>query len=270
MNNYFISEAFTNAIKNYITYKDNKDGIIYNSFLVLVIRKLVLIYGENDILVPYNENNVELLMNNLKKYRFSSMKLNSFFTNIISYYNNDINNIVPNKEFVKVEKLLIDMYMAKKLTTDILPEERKDFIGMLYHEYANNTLIISYNYFHSFDINEIINYFNKEDAINTKIEVSESKVLLAPEAYRIINKNYTDICLLNAEDVKRINDEVYSTLNVDKNAINFDYLYDVALFDFYNKNDKITSGNGYVDILLIMGIICTSILIVIVLYILFI
>lgn len=270
METYFINEAFENAIKNYINSKHNKDGIMYNSFLTVVIRSLCLIYGELDILRAYENKDEVLLHSNLLKYNFSKMKLNKFFEDLQSYYNNEKLNIVPNVLFISIEKSIVDMQMAKKINYKSDEIELKELKKILYHPDSKNILMISFNYLHSSNPNEIINYFNVQNKINIKVEYSEPKVLLAPEAYRVVNKNYTDVCLLNADEVKKINDEVYKSLNVDKNSVNFEYLYDLALYNFYNKNSKFSSGNGYVDILLVMGMLSTiAMTVLIVSYILF-
>ena len=54
MKDNFINEAFSKAINDYLESKDSKDGILYNSFLVVVIRMLIIIYGELDIINPYS------------------------------------------------------------------------------------------------------------------------------------------------------------------------------------------------------------------------
>ena len=47
-----------------------------------------------------------------------------------------------------------------------------------------------------------------------------------------------------------------------ENAINKEYLLEKAIEAIERENNKITSGNGYVDILLVMSVICTIVMIV--------
>lgn len=260
MKDYFINEAFDKALADYIDSLEHKEGVIYNSFLVLVIRKLVLIYGQLDIIGPYNAKDELLLHNNLLKFNISKMKLNKFFMNLQLFYNNDKLNITPNSVYIEIDKILVDMFMAKKINFNVTEEEIIDFKKHLYSPNSLNPLMISYNYLHSIDNFAIANYFDDQNKIYIKVQVVEPKVLLTPEAYRVVNKNYTDMCVLSAEDVKKINDEVYNSLNIDKNSVNFEYLYDLALYNYYNKNKKITTGNGYVDILLVMGMVSTVVM----------
>ncbi len=270
MGTYFINEAFDKAIKDYIQSKDKKDGVLYNSFLVVLIRKLSIIYNELDIVIPFEKQDEKLFDANILKYGYSHNDLILFKNTIQLFYNNEKNNIVPNTEFILIEKMLINMFMLKKVNFEITLEEEKSFKELLYSPFSSNELIISYNYLHASDENEIISYFDEQNKINQKIISETPKHLLSPEAYKVVNKNYTDIYLLSAEDIEKINDEIYEKLEVKKNAINFEYLFDKALYNFFHKDDKISSGNGYVDILLILGIVCTIVMIILIISLFFI
>ena len=50
---YFVNIAIQKAIKQYLASINNKDSINFNSFLVVIIRILVLIYGYADIINPF-------------------------------------------------------------------------------------------------------------------------------------------------------------------------------------------------------------------------
>ena len=68
MKSFFINEAFDKAINDYMISKDKPESVLYNSFLVVVIRMLINIYGELDIINPYRIKNEESFDNNLIKY----------------------------------------------------------------------------------------------------------------------------------------------------------------------------------------------------------
>ena len=68
MNQVFVNEAFTKAIDDYLKNADNVQGIIYNSFLVVVVRMLVCIYSELDIVNPLVIGDEELLYKNLLSF----------------------------------------------------------------------------------------------------------------------------------------------------------------------------------------------------------
>ena len=50
---YFVNIALDKSIKKYLALENNKDSVEYNTFPVIVIRILALIYGKLDILNPY-------------------------------------------------------------------------------------------------------------------------------------------------------------------------------------------------------------------------
>lgn len=60
-NGVFISEAFTSVINDYLKGMSHPEGVTYNTFLVVVIRLLTLIYDELDILNPFYLNNEQAL-----------------------------------------------------------------------------------------------------------------------------------------------------------------------------------------------------------------
>ena len=64
----FINEAFTKAINDYLKSSDNIQGVTYNSFLVVVLRSLVSISSELDIVNPKVMDDAELLKDNLSKF----------------------------------------------------------------------------------------------------------------------------------------------------------------------------------------------------------
>ena len=67
MDKVFINNAFTKAIDDYLKSSDNVQGVMYNSFLVVVIRMLVAIYSELDIINPKIIDDEDLLKENLAK-----------------------------------------------------------------------------------------------------------------------------------------------------------------------------------------------------------
>ena len=62
--------------------------------------------------------------------------------------------------------------------------------------------------------------------------------------------------------MERINHQVFDYFKIRENAINKEYLLEKAIEALERENNKVTSGNGYVDILLVMSIICTIVMIV--------
>ena len=263
----FINEAFTKAINDYLNSVDNPKGIVYNSFLVVVIRLLIIIYSELDIVNPMVINDEELLKNNLAKYGYSKNSLDIFFSDLQVYYDFEKDNEnkiikIKNPYFIEVQKELIDMFIAKKMNYNLKEKEVKDFYGLLYTPYSINPLQVSYNFLMADDVLEIDNYFKKQMKENVKVVVPREKHYLNVKAYELLNYSMDQINNMDASEIDRVNHQVYDYFKIRENAINKEYLLDKAIEAIEREQNKVTSGNGYVDILLVMSIICTVIMVV--------
>lgn len=251
----FINEVFDKSINNFLNNDNNK-----HDFLNEVLKTLAFIYGKLDIENPYITQDEKLFHTNLLKFGLEEAKVNNFKEEFVNCYNNILNDVKPNPSFTKIEKILVDMYMAKKTKHTISDEDEEEFLNLLYTPMSKDEGKIAYNFLHSDDEFEIIRYFHHKNKLNMERVKSIPKELLPPEAYKVIDENYTMVKMLSPEDVDEINNKVYQKLEVNKNAVNFEYLFEKALYEFFNKDTKITSGNGYVDILLIMSVISTIIM----------
>ena len=263
----FINEAFTKAINDYLKSVEQPKSVVYNSFLVVVIRLLIIMYSELDIvnlMVIYDE---DLLKNNLAKYGYSKNNLDIFFSDLQVYYELEKDNEnktikVKNPYFITVQKELIDMLIAKKLNFHLKEKEVQDFYSLLYTPYSKNPLQVSYNFLMADDVLEIDNYFKKQMKENVKVVVPREKHYLNVKAYELLNYSMDQINNMDANEIDRVNHQVYDYFKIRENAINKEYLLDKAIEAIEREKNKVTSGNGYVDILLIMSIICTVIMVV--------
>ena len=125
-----------------------------------------------------------------------------------------------------------------------------------------NPLRVSYNFLMSNDVLEVERYFKKEMRENVKVILPKEKHFLNAKAYEILNYSFDQVKNLESSDVDKINSQVYDYFKIRENAINKEYLLEKALENLERENNKVTSGNGYVDILLVMSIICTVLMIV--------
>ncbi len=267
MEHVFINEAFTQAINDYLKSVEQPKGVIYNSFLVIVIRMLIVLYSELDIVNPLVINDEDLLKSNLTKYRFSKYQLDIFFSDLQVYYDiekEQKDKIVkkPNPYFISVQKLLIDMLIAKKLNFQLKEKEVQDFYNLLYTPYSPNPLQVSYNFLMAEDVLEIDRYFRQQMKENVKQVKTREKHYLNVKAYELLNYSMNDLYQMDANEVDKINSQVYDYFKIRENAINKEYLLDKAIEAIERENNKVTSGNGYVDILLVLSIICTIIMVV--------
>lgn len=258
----FINEAFTKGVEDYLNNLSNVQGIAYNSFLTVVVRFLISIYSELDIINPYKLNDYELLKSNLQKYGYSEEDISLFFQRLQEYYEIEILNEgrqikEPNRAFVEIQKQIVDMFIKKKLSYELTKRETDNFYYMLYTPYAKNPLQVSYNFLTATDPLEVDNYFKKMMSENVKEVVPKEKHFLNVKAYELLNYSMDNIKDLDSSEIDKINTKVYDYLHIRENAINKEYLLEKALENLEREQNKVTSGNGYVDILLVLSIIST-------------
>ena len=120
MKTFFVNEAFEKAVIDYLNSRDKEESVLYNSFLVVVIRMLINIYGELDIINPYQIKNEFALDANLMKYGLSSESVSEFKRLLDGFYRIERKNMSSIKReeniyFIEVQKRLIDMFNIKRL-----------------------------------------------------------------------------------------------------------------------------------------------------------
>ena len=267
MDKVFINNAFTKAINDYTKSNDNVQGVMYNSFLVVVIRSLISIYSELDIINPMVIGDEDLLKENLAKFGYDKTDIEVFLSNLQLFDDfeklNENNNVKKkNPYFLIIEKDLVNMLINKKLNFFITEHELKVFYDLLYTPNSTNPLRVSYNYLMSNNEWEIDNYFKTEMRNNVKVVLPKEKHLLNPKAYEILNYNVEDIKNMSEAEINKINSLVFDYFKIRENAINKEYLLEKAIEAMEKEKDKITSGNGYVDILLVLSVIVTIVMVV--------
>lgn len=250
--NIFVNEAFTNGLNDYLNNKNNPESVKFNSFLVVVIRLLTIIYDELDILNPFYLNNERSLDTNMVKYGYSLENVNEFKKTFQKYYENEGDN-----NFIKIQKMLIDMFACKKVTLNLSEKEIEEFRITIYSPYAQSPLIVSYNFLMAKNPLEIIEYFDKQMAEKEKKVISKPKETLNIEAYEILKYSLEDIKAMNSDELDEVNKEVYNYFDINANAINKKYLLDKAVFDYNHPKTSLSTGNGYVDILFFLAITAT-------------
>lgn len=255
MDKVFINEAFNKAINDYLGSNENIQGLVYNSFLVVVVRLLICIYGELDIINPKMALEEDLLKNNLAKFGYKKENIEEFFNQLGMFYETD-----KSQYFISVQKMLVDMFIQKKLNFVLTDNEVEEFYDLLYTPNAKNPLRISYNYLMASDPYEIDNYFKNAMKNNIKKVLPKEKPLINSKAYEVLGYEFDKVKDLDNKEIERINNQIYAYFKIRENAINKEYLLEKALEDLEKENSKITSGNGYVDILLILSIIFTVIM----------
>ena len=213
MDKVFINNAFTKACDCYLDSNDNVKGVMYNSFLVVVIRMLVSIYSELDIINPKVMGDEDLLKENLCKFGYSKMDVEVFLSNLELFYefenaNNNDKFRKRNPYFIIIQKELIDMFIKKKLNFYITNDEVREFYDLLYTPYATNPLRVSFNYLHAKDILKIDKVPEKLNIVGggiIAVEVaniystlgSEVNIIARSKALKEIDSNIKDYIFKN-------------------------------------------------------------------------
>lgn len=268
MKTYFINEAFEKAVVDYLNSKDKPEGVLYNSFLVVVIRLLINIYGELDIINPYQIRSEKAINDNLMKYGMSIEELTEFKRLLDGFYRIEKKNMSSirreeNIYFIETQKKLIDMFNLKRFNYGVTEDERKEFFDLLYTPGTSNALRLSYNFLNASNTYEIAEYFKVAMTKVVKKE-EEKKDLLSMEVYKLFGINLASLSKMNNEEIMKINSNIYKSFDISENAINKDYLLEESIKALKTKNTPITTGNGYVDILLVMSVIVTTLMVVVI------
>lgn len=260
MNRVIISEAFDYAISNYINYRQKKESLEYNSFFVVVIRLLCIIYDEPSIIRPYIDKNAQQLEMNLCRYGYDIDKVIDFKQQLDIAYNLSLIQ-KSNPYFLNIQKILVDMLMKRKDKENI-DEKIKQFYDLMYTPENKNPLQLSELFLNATDEWEIDKYFKQELIKHQKVEVDKPKIILNPEAYAYYGLTMEQVNDMSGDYLDLINHQIYLHFKIKENAINKEYLLEKALEREKRKN--ITTKKGYVDILLMLSIIGTISMIVVV------
>lgn len=262
----FINETFSKAIDLYLKYKDNPNNPQFQTFLAVVVRSLVLLYSELDILNPYitqNEKNMGGLDGNLSKYGFPDDAVEDFKNQFNVFDDNIKKGIKPNAGFLMIEKYLINMYFYKKKSVKMTPNDETAFKSLLYLPENTNTYIQEDLKKYLTKLDDVECYFKSveyENSHNFTLDPIHRSTLL-PESYLLLGYSLEQISTLTDQDLQSVNNQVYKFFGVDAKSDERESLLEKAVNYYKRYGNRVTSGNGYVDFLLFASILATVIFI---------
>lgn len=220
-------------------YMHNKED---NSFDVKIIKILSLIYNEIDIINPILLHDYKLLDANLMKYFKSLEELNKFkkaFSNYMIF--KDINS------FLTLYKLIIDMIALKYKDKYITEEEVRQFETYFFEgksvkalkEYWDSTLY----------------------RINHKIRLEEVRDnVYNPYIYYLQGKSLADLRELSNDELVSLNEQILKKYNLSLNDRKLKQKIDTIVYRALNPLE-FSTGNGFVDILMILSFTATVFLV---------
>ena len=263
---YFVNVAIESALKLYLKSKDNPESIKYNSFLVIVIRILVLIYGEADLYNPYYLNNKVAFLNNLGKYGMAKSDIAMFKEDLLNYFKFEVENVKRNIKqknpyFTPVVKYLVDMFVLKKQNANVNYQEEEEFLELAYTSHTKNPYRVSYNYLNSDDALYIEKYYySRLNSLDVTRDLSNTiNFNLNLEALNYLGINLSNLNNYSQDELQSKQNNLYNYFSIDPLSHNRDEELQKNinyLKTFGHK--KLSSGNGYVDILLLLSVIVTS------------
>lgn len=263
--NLFINEAIQNGIQNYLTYKSSPNREEFNTFFVVVIRTLILIYGELDIVNPYRTNNERSFDENLKKFGLTDEELEEFKQELLTFYQNQGNDAICQDVFLEIQKKLVDMFVLRKSHVLVSDENIEQFKELLYTKGDTNPYKFALYNKYTPNSDTILHYLSsKLFLIKHDFVLNENKeVTLRADAYQLAGFNAVEVMNMKEEEIININNKVYHFFRIKDTDVNKRGRLEDAI-EYYKKyGSTITSGNGYVDLLLLLSIIATGLMVVV-------
>lgn len=262
----FINDCLSKVIDDYLKYKEKPDDALFQTFPVMVIRTLIFIYGELDVINPYitqNEHNMGGFDSNLTKFGFPKEKLQDFKDSFMKFQEEVAMNKRPNTAFIKLEKYLIDMYFWKQKTMNLPLEKQQEFRKYLYLEDNESSIMQNDLNLYCTDKTELERYFKSvsyEMIHNFSLEELRRSTL-NPEAYLLLGYSLEQISGLNDLDLQKVNQQVFQFFRVDPNLEDYQDLLLKAVNYYKKYGNRVTSGNGYVDFLLFASVLATALMV---------
>ena len=232
----------------------------------MAIRTLIYIYGELDIINPYitrNEQSLGGFDSNLTKYGFQEEKVEDFKVAFLNYQELLTKNVIPNSGMLTIQKYLMEMYLMKEKNMHLDFSLEEEFKSYLYissnpNPYIQKDLSLLGNH-----ANQLQSYFQSiayEMHHNFSLE-EERRTIYPYVAYQVLGYNINQINALSDVDLKKVNENVLNFFRINKEEPNKEEMLLKAISYYQKYGNRLTSGNGYVDMLLFLSVLVTTLFI---------
>ena len=249
MKNSFINSFFDNGIETYLLLRQDKEYQKEHIFEACIIRALIKIYGEINIINPYKIHSENTFKCNLLMYGLSEKEMNALFKYCEEYeiWLNSL-NVTKTDLTTKIEKILIDMIIIKGHKHKITDEEL-EFFDKLFDP-VGNTLAKLHSLI-TLDNDIVPNYWKKRKlGLSTKVNLVDIRSdLLAKDDYASYGIDIKDVETMTHEQVKELNNKIEEKEKKSRNI------------RFKPKNIILTTGSGFVDTLMLLSIMSTEVMV---------
>ena len=251
--NIYVNNAVHNGIQNYLSSGQNMEIDKVHIFEYWVVKVLVQIYGEINIINPFKLNNVESLQKNLTLYGLKTPELEAFFR-YMEEYDKWLNSptLVPKTDLpIKLSTTLINMVLLRNGTQKITAEDiafYDTFFDPIEGHLAKlNDLIVT-------DKTVIPKLWRRKKAqLENRVILEEVMPDLLPASdYKRYGLNINEVKQLSNLKIKEINDKILA----EDAAAN-----EGGRAKFDPKKLILTSGSGFVDTLVLLSIMATEIMV---------
>ena len=240
----FVNNAINDSIVMYYQSKEKPLSLAYNTFLVTVMRMIILLYGELDITNCYhtkNEKGMGGFDTNLCKYGYPEDQLEIFKDNVEKYYEFDLKqrkrHIKRKNPYInRVQKNLVDMMFAKNRVVPLDGKKAQEFYNMLFTGESKDFYRRTYALAYAKHPYEVAKYFRKQMYLMTNklTLVPVVKRQLSNEIYDLLDVDTSVIPTLTQKQVDNLNQQIYNYYKVNER----DYDKDAKLMEAITMSKK--------------------------------
>lgn len=250
--NSFINDSISYGISNYMLIKQGKDYDKAHIFEVYVIRCLCKIYGDLNIINPYRIGNENSFKSNLIMYGLKVSEMEEFIK-LMSDYSKWLNSekqVGKTDITSKIEIILINMVIERNKNNKFTVEEIEFFDK--YFDPVNNNFATLHELI-TRDVSIVPMYWNRKKVLlNSVLKFKLIRNdLLSSSLYNKYGLDKEQLEGMSEEKLRNINNRILEKEKLD----------DKRKKKFIPKNLIITSGNGFVDTIMLLSIMTTEIMI---------
>lgn len=251
----FINEAIQEGITNYLNHTNEND------FITIIIKTLIAIYGELDIIHPYRtktESGLGGFDENICKFGYSKDDLSLFKQHVLDFY--QTKDTKPNPNFNKIEMELIDLFFMKMKNGTKENFDDQEFLSFI--QFENTPL----NQMYSTNKDEIKKYYTfKKSQYMNKVEYKRIKVSkLTKEAYEMAGISLDKLDKMNDQELLDANNKVFEYFNIQSSSEE-KYIRLEQAISYYKEFPDLKvkkDSNGYIEFLLLSGFIAVSLVVI--------